>query len=127
MSPLASKAIGCWLSTISQYQVVGSMRPIPTRRKSAANTSPPPIATSEQRDMLSNNVVLNGVAYNVVPGSAKKGLRKRLPKRAHGSHDHPQRDRTVLGRTRAIRRRRHVGHSRLGRAHRSGEDGTLVV
>jgi hypothetical protein len=54
------------------------MRPIPTRRKSAANTSPPPIATSEQRDMLSNNVVLNGVAYNVVPGSDKKALRKRL-------------------------------------------------
>jgi len=28
--------------------------------------------------MLSNNVVLNGVAYNVVPGSDKKALRKRL-------------------------------------------------
>ena len=28
--------------------------------------------------MLSNDVVLNGVAYNVVPGSDKKGLRKRL-------------------------------------------------
>ena len=28
--------------------------------------------------MLSSDVVLNGVAYNVVPDSAKKGLRKRL-------------------------------------------------
>ena len=28
--------------------------------------------------MLCNDVVLNGVAYNVVPGSDKKALRKRL-------------------------------------------------
>jgi hypothetical protein len=77
--------------------------------------------------MLSNGVVLNGVAYNVVPGSDKKELRKRLPKQARGAHDHPHRDRTVLGRTRASRRRGHIGRSRQGRAHRSGEDGTLAV
>ena len=28
--------------------------------------------------MLSNDIELNGVGYNVVPGSYKKGLRKRL-------------------------------------------------
>jgi hypothetical protein len=70
------------------------MGPIPTRRKLAANTSPPPIATSEQRDMLSNNVVLNGVAYNVVPGSDKKALRKRL---SPGKPTAPTITRTEIG------------------------------
>ena len=32
--------------------------------------------------MLSNDIELNGVAFNVVPGSYKKGLRKRLAVRS---------------------------------------------
>jgi hypothetical protein len=67
---LASRVKGYRLLAID-YQSISS------GRKYATNPHSPKVS-SEQRGMLSSDVVLNVVAYNVVLGLDKKGLRKRL-------------------------------------------------
>ena len=75
--------------------------------------------------MLSNDIELNGVSFNVVPGTYKKGLRKRQAvSKPAARRDRADDLRAVHGWLRAGDRRAGGEYRRAGRGSRSGRPST---